>query len=74
MEEKGDIMDKAVENLANHGCTEIQELEKSHKNLWICSGYPIPDKRTPYCAERKAKMFVDRTLQHLKMENLYFVI
>ena len=67
-------MVEVVQKLANFDFTDFQELEESDRKLWICSGYPILDKRTSYCAERKAKMFGDRTLQHLKMQNLHFII
>ena len=53
-----------VENLDDYGCPKIQDLVKTD-SLWICSSYPFPQKTSLDCAERKAKVYGERAMQHL---------
>ena len=61
----GSLMGKEVENLDDCGCLKIRDLfdEKS----WIYWSYPLRHKNTLHCAERKAKMLVNWTIQHLNL-------
>ena len=51
----GNLLDKGLENLEDHGCPKVQDL--ADEVSWICSSYPLRHTTTLYCAERKAKMF-----------------
>ena len=59
------FLDKEVQNLEDHGCSKVQDLvgEKS----WICSIHPLRHKTTLHCAERKAKVFGNCKMRHLKL-------
>ena len=53
-----------VENSDDYGCPKIQDLVKTD-SLWNCSSYPFRHKTKLHCAERKAKVYGDWTMQHL---------
>ena len=52
------------ENLDDYGCPEIQDLVKTDSS-WICSIYTFRHKTRLHCAERKATVYGDWTMQHL---------
>ena len=56
------LLGQNVENLDDYGCPKIQDLGHS---LWICSSYPFRHKTRLHCAERKAKVYGEWTMQHL---------
>ena len=58
------LLGQNVENLDDYGCPKIQDLVKTD-SLWICSNYLFRHKTTLHCAERKAKVYGDWTMQHL---------
>ena len=58
------LLGQNVENLDDYGCPKIQDLVKSN-SLWICSSYPFRHKTRLHCAERKAKVYREWTMQHL---------
>ena len=62
----GNLLDEEVENLEDHGCPTVQDLVD--EEMWICSSYPFRHKITLHCAERKAKMFGNWTMQHLMLK------
>ena len=53
-----------VENLDDYGCPKNQDLVKTD-SLWFCSNYPFRHKTRLHCPERKAKVYGERTMQHL---------
>ena len=53
-----------VEYLDDYGRPKIQDLVKTD-SLWICSSYPFRHKKRLHCAERKAKVYGEWTMQHL---------
>ena len=55
-----------VENLDDNGCPKIQDLVKTD-SLWICSSYPFRHKTRLHCAERKARVYGEWAMQHLKI-------
>ena len=59
------LMDKEVETLDDHGCPKVQDLVD--EEIRICSRYPFRRKTTLHCAERKAKMFGNCIMHHLKL-------
>ena len=58
------LLGQNVENLDDYGCPKIEDLVKTD-SLWNCSSYPFRHKTRLHCAERKAKVYGDWTLQHL---------
>ena len=58
------LLGQNVENLDDHGCPKIKDLVKTD-SLWICSIYLFRHKTRLHCAERKAKVYGDWTMQHL---------
>ena len=60
----GNLLDKRVENLEDHGCPKVQDLVD--EEIWICSSYPFRHKTTLHfhCAERKTKLFDNWILRH----------
>ena len=58
------LLRQNVENLDDYGCPKIQDLVKTD-SLWNCSSYPCRHKTRLHCAEKKAKVFGDWTMQHL---------
>ena len=58
------LLGQNVENLDDYGCPKIQDLVKTD-NLWICSSYPFRHKTRLHCAEKKAEVYGEWTMQHL---------
>ena len=58
------LLGQYVEKLDDYGCPKIQDLVKTD-SLWICSSYPFRHKTRLHCAERKAKVYGERDMQHL---------
>ena len=58
------LLGQNVENLDDYGCPKIQDLVKTD-SLWNCSSYPFRHKTKLHCAERKAKVYGDWTMQQL---------
>ena len=58
------LLGQNVEILDDYGCLKFQELVKTD-NLWNCSSYILRHKTKLHCAERKAKVYGDWTLQLL---------
>ena len=58
------LLGQNVEDLDDYGCPKVQDLVKTD-SLWICSRYPFRRKTRLHCAERKAKVYGDRAMQHL---------
>ena len=58
------LLGQNVENLDDYSCPKIQDLVKTD-SLWICSSYPFRHKTKLHCAERKAKVYGNWTMQHL---------
>ena len=52
----GNLKNKEVENLEDHGCPKVRDLVD--EEVWICSSYPFRHKTTIHCAERKANCLV----------------
>ena len=61
-----------VENLDNYGCPEIQDFVKTNSS-WICSSYPLRHQTRLHCAERKAMVFGEWTMQHLSILYMFIV-
>ena len=61
----GNLLDRDVENLEDHGCPKVQDLVD--EGNWICSSYPFRHKTTLHCAERDAKLFGNWTVQDLRL-------
>ena len=61
----GNLMDKEVENLQDHGCPKFHD--PVDEEVSICLSYPFRHKATLYCAERKAKLLSNLILQHLTL-------
>ena len=59
------LMDKAVENLDDHGCPKVQDTVD--EVMWICSSYPFGHKTTLHSAECQAKLFGYWIVHHLKL-------
>ena len=58
------LLGQNLENLDDYGCPKIQDLVKTD-SLWTCSNYPFRHKTRLQCAERKAKVYGEWTMQHL---------
>ena len=58
------LLGQHVEILDDYGCPRIQDLVKTD-SLWNCSIYPFRHRTKLHCAERKAKVYGDWTMQHL---------
>ena len=58
------LLGQNVEILDDYGCPKIQDRVKTD-SLWICSSYLFRHKTRLHCAERKAKVYGDWTMQHL---------
>ena len=58
------LLGRNVESLDDYGCPKIQDLLKTD-SLWICSSYPFRHKTRLRCAEGKAKVYGEWTMQHL---------
>ena len=61
----GNLLDKEVEKLEDHGCPKVQEIVDEEN--WICSSYPVRHKTTLQCAERKEKLFGNWIMRHLML-------
>ena len=63
------LLGQNVENLDDYGCPEFQDLvgEGKTNSLWFCSSYTFRHKTRLHCAERKAKVYGDSAMQHLKL-------
>ena len=57
------LLGQNVENLDDYGCPKVQDLVKTD-SLWICPNYPFRHKTRLRCAEKKAKVYGERALQH----------
>ena len=58
------LVGQHVENLDDYGCPKTQDIVKTD-SLWICSSYNFRHKTRLHCAERKAKVYGEWTVQHL---------
>ena len=58
------LLRRNVENLNDYGSQKFQDLVKADSS-WICSSYPFRHKTRLHCAERKAKVYGERAMQHL---------
>ena len=58
------LLGQNVESLDDYGCPKIQDHVKTD-SLWICFSYPFRHKTRLHCAERKAKVYGKRAMQHL---------
>ena len=61
----GNLLDKGVEKLQDHGCPKDQDLVD--EEIWICSSYPFRHKSTLHCAERKENLFGNWIIRHLML-------
>ena len=61
----GNLLDKEVEKLEDHGCSKIHDLVDDE--IWICWSYPFRHKTTLHCAKRKAKLFGNLIMRHLML-------
>ena len=61
----GNLLDKEVEILEDHGCPKVQDLVD--EEIWICSSYPFGHKTKLHCAERTAKFFGNWIMRHLML-------
>ena len=66
------LIGQKVEKLDDYGCPKIQNLVKTD-SLWICSSYPFRHKTKLHCAERKAKVYGEWAMQHLKILYVFIV-
>ena len=57
------LLRRNVENLDDYGCPKVQDLVKTDSSC-ICSIYPSRHKTRLHCAEKKAKVYVEWTMQH----------
>ena len=58
------LLGQNVESLNDYGCLKFQSLVKTD-SLWICPSYPFRHKTRLHCAEGKAKVYGEWTMQHL---------
>ena len=63
------LLGQNVENLDHYGCPKIQNHvgEGKTNSSWIYSSYLFRQKTRLHCAERKAKVYGDWTMQHLNL-------
>ena len=66
------VLGRNIENFDDYGCRKIQDLVKT-KSSWICSSYSFRTKTRLHCAERKAKVYGDWAMQHLKILYVFIV-
>ena len=64
----GNLLDKEVENLEDHGCPKDQGLVD--EKIWICSSHPIRHNTTLHSAERNAKLFGNWIMRPLMLYGL----
>ena len=60
------LLGQNVEILDDYGCPKTQDLVETDSS-WICSSYPFQHKIRLHCAERKAKVYAEWAMQHLKI-------
>ena len=58
------LLGRNVEDLDEYGCPKNQDLVETD-SLWICSSYPFRHKTRLHCADRKAKVYGEWTMQQL---------
>ena len=58
------LLGQIVENLDDYGCPKNSDLIKTDSS-WICSSYLFRHNTRLHCAERKAKVYGERAMQHL---------
>ena len=58
------LLGQIVEKLDDYGCPKVQDPVKTD-SLWICTSYTFGDKTRLHCAERKAKVYGEKAMQHL---------
>ena len=58
------LLGQNVENLDDYGCPRFQNLVKTD-SLWICSTNSFRRKTRLHCAERKAKVYGEWSMQRL---------
>ena len=63
------LLGQTVENLDDYGCPKIQDHvgEGEASSSWICFSYHFRHKTRLHCAEKKAKVYGDWTMQQLKL-------
>ena len=66
------LLGQNVEILDDYGCPKIQDLVKTD-SLWICFNYLFRHKTRLHCAERKAKVYGERAMQHLQFLYVFIV-
>ena len=66
------LLGQNVENLDDYGCPKVQDPVKT-VSLWICCSYPFRHKTRLHCAERKAKVYGERAIQHLYILYVFIV-
>ena len=61
------LLGQNEETLDDYGCPKIQDLvgEGKANILWICSICTLRHKTRLHCADRKAKVYGERAIQHL---------
>ena len=61
------LLRQNVENWDHYGCPKTHDLVGGGKmdSSWICSSYLFRHKTRLHCAERKAKVYGEWTMQHL---------
>ena len=58
------LLGQNSKNFDDYGFPKIQDLVKTD-SLWICSSYTFRHKTRLHCAERIAKVYGERAMQHL---------
>ena len=66
------LLGQNVEKLDDYGWSKNQDLVKTD-TLWICSSYPFRHKTRLDCAQRKAKVYGEKAMQHLYNFYLFFL-
>ena len=67
-------MERELENFKDHGCHIFRDLvdPRADEKMWICSIFLIKHKILIHCAERKAKLLGNWTMQFLKLHVLFW--
>ena len=60
------LMKENVEDFDHHGWLKVEDLV-DEETTWICWFYPLRHKKTLHCANRKAKLFGNWIMHHLKL-------
>ena len=66
------LMSKELEHLDDHGGYKIRD--PVDEEFWICMIHSFKPKTKRYCAECKAKVLANRTMQHLKLYFVFFLV